>query len=57
MAVGYSNLWKLLIDKHMNKSQLREAAKITQTQLLKWEGMNPSRLKLWRRFAMLCLAL
>ena len=35
MAVDYSNLWKLLIDKHMNKSQLREAAKISTNAIAK----------------------
>jgi DNA-binding Xre family transcriptional regulator len=28
MAVNYNRLWKLLIDKGMNKTQLRESAKI-----------------------------
>jgi DNA-binding Xre family transcriptional regulator len=28
MAISYNRLWKLLIDKEMNKTQLREAAKI-----------------------------
>ena len=28
MAVSYNRLWKMLIDKGMNKTQLREAAKI-----------------------------
>lgn len=35
MAVDYSNLWKLLIDKHMNKSQLREAAQISTNAIAK----------------------
>jgi len=29
MAVDYSKLWKLLIDRKMNKSQLRKAANIS----------------------------
>ena len=41
MAVDYSNLWKLLIDKHMNKSQLREAAKISTNAIAKL-GRNES---------------
>ncbi len=28
MAVSYNRLWKMLIDKGMNKTQLREATKI-----------------------------
>lgn len=35
MAVDYSNLWKLLIDKQMNKSQLREAARISTNAIAK----------------------
>lgn len=41
MAVDYSSLWKLLIDKHMNKSQLREAAKISTNAIAKL-GRNES---------------
>ena len=29
MSVDYSKLWKLLVDKKMNKSQLKEAARIS----------------------------
>ena len=29
MAVRYNNLWKLLIDKNMNKTDLKEAAGIS----------------------------
>ena len=35
MAVDYSNLWKLLIDKKMNKSQLKEAAHISTNAVAK----------------------
>lgn len=35
MAVDYSNLWKLLIDKRMNKSQLRKAAQISTNAIAK----------------------
>lgn len=41
MAVDYSNLWKLLIDKHMNKSQLREVAKLSTNVIAKL-GRNES---------------
>lgn len=41
LSVDYSNLWKLLIDKHMNKSQLREAAKISTNAIAKL-GRNES---------------
>jgi len=35
MAVDYSNLWKLLIDKRWNKSQLRDAAHISTNAVAK----------------------
>ena len=35
MAVCYKKLWKLLIDKNMNKTDLRLAAGITTTALAK----------------------
>ena len=35
MAVCYKKLWKLLIDKNMNKTELRMAAGITTTALAK----------------------
>ena len=35
MAVDYSNLWKLLIDKKMNRSQLREIAHISTNAIAK----------------------
>ena len=35
MSVSYSKLWKLLVDKRMNKSQLREAAGISTNAVAK----------------------
>lgn len=35
MAVDYTNLWKLLIDKKMNKSQLKEVAHISTNAVAK----------------------
>lgn len=35
MAVSYNNLWKLLIDKNMNKTELREKTKISSSTLAK----------------------
>jgi len=35
MAVSYNRLWKLLIDKNIKKSQLREMAEIGTTTLAK----------------------
>lgn len=35
MSVSYSKLWKLLVDKRMNKSQLRDAAGISTNAVAK----------------------
>ena len=35
MAVSYKRLWKLLIDKDMKKSQLREAASLSSSTIAK----------------------
>ena len=35
MAVSYKKLWKLLIDKEMNKTELRKASGITTSALAK----------------------
>ena len=35
MSVSYSRLWKLLIDKNINKSQLRDAAGISTNAVAK----------------------
>ena len=41
MAISYNRLWKLLIDKGMNKSQLKEKAHISSNVLAKL-GKNES---------------
>ncbi|MGN0706716.1 MAG: helix-turn-helix domain-containing protein [Faecalibacterium sp.] len=41
MPVDYSKLWKLLIDKHLNKTQLKEAAHISTNAVAKL-GKNKS---------------
>ena len=35
MAVSYNKLWKLLIDKNINKTQLHEKAKISTNAIAK----------------------
>lgn len=35
MAISYNNLWKLLIDKNMNKQDLRKATGISTATLAK----------------------
>ncbi len=41
MARSYSKLWKLLIDKKMNKTQLRQSAKITTNAMSKMAKDEP----------------
>lgn len=41
MSISYTKLWKMLIDKHMNKSQLRDAAGISTNAVAKL-GRNES---------------
>ena len=41
MAVNYNKLWKLLIDKKMNKSELREAAKTSPNSIAKLGKNEP----------------
>jgi putative transcriptional regulator len=35
MSVSYNKLWKLLIDKNMNKTMLREKAKLSSSTIAK----------------------
>lgn len=37
MSVSYDKLWKLLIDKKMNRTELKDAAGISFNVLAKWE--------------------
>ncbi len=41
MSVSYDKLWKLMIDKKINKTELREKAKITTNAMAKL-GKNES---------------
>jgi len=41
MAVNYNKLWKLLIDRNMNKSQLRLAAHISTNAVAKLGRNEP----------------
>jgi DNA-binding Xre family transcriptional regulator len=41
MAVSYNKLWKLLIDKRMNKSDLREAVKTSPNTIAKLGKNEP----------------
>lgn len=41
MAISYDNLWKLLIDKKMNKTQLKQSAGISTNAVAKL-GKNQS---------------
>jgi DNA-binding Xre family transcriptional regulator len=41
MAVNYNKLWKLLIDKKMNKSELRDAVKTSPNTIAKLGKNEP----------------
>lgn len=41
MARSYNKLWKLLIDKKMNKTQLRQSARITTNAMSKMAKDEP----------------
>jgi len=41
MAVNYNKLWKLLIDKDMNRTQLRQAAHISTNAVAKLGKNEP----------------
>ena len=41
MSISYNRLWKLLIDRNMNKSELRKQAKISTNAIAKM-GKNES---------------
>lgn len=41
MAVSYNNLWKLLIDKKMNKSELCKTVKISSSTMAKLTKEEP----------------
>lgn len=43
MKIQYNKLWKLLIDKNMNKVQLREAAGISSNSVAKLGKNEPVR--------------
>ena len=41
MAISYNKLWKLLIDKGMNKARLREATNISSSTMAKMTNNQP----------------
>ena len=41
MSISYNKLWKLLIDCNMNKSELRERAKISTNAIAKMGKNEP----------------
>ena len=51
MKIQYNKLWKILIDKNMNKVQLREAAGISSNSLAKLGKNGPVRMDLLMKIA------
>lgn len=41
MAISYNRLWKLMIDKKMNKTQLKNAAKVSGATIAKLGKEEP----------------
>lgn len=51
MKISYGPLWKTLIDKHMTKSSLREAAELSRTTITKMGKDEPVSLEIVLRIA------
>ncbi|CAB0542242.1 XRE family transcriptional regulator [Corynebacterium diphtheriae] len=51
MRIQYNKLWKILIDKNMNKVQLREAAGISSNSLAKLGKNEPVRMDVLMKIA------
>lgn len=51
MKIQYNKLWKLLVDKNMNKVQLREAAGISSNTLAKLGKNEPVRMDILIKIA------
>ena len=49
MGINYKRLWKLLIDKNMNKSDLREAVKTSPNTIAKLGKNEPVSLEVLMR--------
>ena len=54
MAVCYNNLWKLLIDRNMNKTELKEAAGVSFNVMARMGKNEDVRVKV---LAKICIAL
>jgi DNA-binding Xre family transcriptional regulator len=53
VIANYNKLWKLLIDKGMNKTQLQEATKISTTVIAKMGKCEPVRMETLMRICSL----
>ncbi len=51
MKIQYNKLWKILIDKNMNKVQLRKAAGISSNSLAKLGKNEPVRMDVLMKIA------
>ena len=51
MQIRYNKLWKILIDKNMNKVQLRDAAGISSNSLAKLGKNEPVRMDILMKIA------
>ncbi len=51
MKIQYNKLWKILIDKNMNKVQLKELAGISSNSIAKLEKNEPVRMDVLMKIA------
>lgn len=51
MKLKYNKLWKILIDKYMNRVQLREVAGISSNSLAKLDKNEPVRMDVLMKIA------
>ncbi|WP_242856143.1 helix-turn-helix domain-containing protein [Ruminiclostridium josui] len=50
MAVSYNNLWKLMIDKKINKSELCKTVKISSSTMAKMSNEEMVQCRFWRKY-------
>ena len=54
MKYSYNKLWKILINRHMTKTQMRIKAGISTNILAKWEKMNSLQWTVLQRLLLPC---
>ena len=57
MPVSYDKLWKILIDKRMNRTELKDMAGISLMFWPKWGEMNIYQWIVWKKYAVLLIVI